>query len=179
MSITPPAMIGHQHAFGDAAMVIQWHVFAMFAPSYFTGHLIHRFGVRSVMAVGALAMLGAVGVNVSGTGVASFAAGLVLLGLGWNFLFVGGTTLVTELHATAEKAKVQAFNDVLVFGTVAATALLSGVVYDALGWTAVNLAVVAPLVAVLVALAFVPRAGREDAAETGQVSDTAGSPVGS
>jgi MFS family permease len=104
---------------------------------------------------------------------------LVLLGLGWNFLFVGGTTLVTELHATAEKAKVQAFNDVLVFGTVAATALLSGVVYDALGWTAVNLVVVAPLIAVLAALAFVPRAAREDVAETGAGEEAAGSPASS
>jgi MFS family permease len=172
-------MMGHKHAFGDAAMVIQWHVFAMFAPSFVTGHLIHRFGVRSVMAVGALAMLGAVAVNVTGTGIGYFAAGLVLLGLGWNFLFVGGTTLVTELHATAEKAKVQAFNDVLVFGTVAATALLSGVVYDALGWTAVNLVVVAPLIAVLAALAFVPRAAREDVAETGAGEEAAGSPASS
>ena len=161
MSITPPAMIGHKHAFGDAAMVIQWHVFAMFAPSFFTGHLIHRFGVRSVMSVGAVAMLGSVAVNVAGTGRwATFAAGLVLLGLGWNFLFVGGTTLVTELHDAAEKAKVQAFNDVLVFATVAATALLSGVLYDGLGWTAVNLAVVVPLLLALAALALAPRAER-------------------
>jgi predicted MFS family arabinose efflux permease len=179
MSITPPAMMGHHHAFGDAAMVIQWHVFAMFAPSFFTGHLIHRLGVRSVMAAGAVAMLGAVAVNVSGTGIAFFAAGLVLLGLGWNFLFVGGTTLVTELHAQAEKAKVQAFNDVLVFGTVAATALLSGVLYDTLGWTAVNLAVVAPLLAVLAAIAFVPRASREDAPEHEPDGEAAGSPAGS
>jgi predicted MFS family arabinose efflux permease len=179
MSITPPAMIGHAHAFGDAAMVIQWHVFAMFAPSFFTGHLIHRFGVRTVMATGAMAMLAAVAVNVAGTEMAFFAAGLVLLGLGWNFLFVGGTTLVTELHAPAEKAKVQAFNDVFVFATVAATALLSGVLYDALGWTAVNLAVVAPLLIALGALALVPRAGQEDAAETETADRAAESPVGS
>jgi MFS family permease len=163
MSITPPAMIGHDHAFPDAALVIQWHVFAMFAPSVFTGHLIHRFGVRPVMAVGACAMLGAAGANLAGTQMAHFAAGLVLLGLGWNFLFVGGTTLVTELHDVAEKAKVQAFNDVLVFGTVAATALLSGVIYDQLGWQAVNLAVVVPLLAVLAVIALAPRRRRADA----------------
>lgn len=94
-------------------------------------------------------------------------------------MFVGGTTLVTELHNAAEKAKVQAFNDVLVFGTVAATALLAGVLYDALGWTAVNLSVVVPLLAALTALVFVPRTKREDAPEQGYATGEAGSPTGS
>ncbi len=165
MSVTPPAMMGHGHGFAGAAFVIQWHVLAMFAPSFFTGHLIHRVGVRPILGLGALLMLACAGVNLTGTGMVQFAVALVLLGLGWNFLFVGATTLVTELHDSAEKAKVQAANDVLVFGTVAATALASGYIHEVLGWTVVNLAIVAPLLLALAAIVLVPRPAAEDAAE--------------
>lgn len=177
MSVTPPAMMGHDHGFAGAAFVIQWHVLAMFAPSFFTGHLIHRLGVRPILAAGAVMMLACVGVNLSGTGMVQFAVALVLLGLGWNFLFVGATTLVTELHDGSEKAKVQAANDVLVFGTVAVTALASGYIFDTLGWTAVNVAVVPPLVIALTAILLVPKPAREDAPESASAGGEADQPA--
>lgn len=152
MSVTPPAMLDCGHAFSSAAFVIQWHVFAMYAPAFFTGHLIQRFGVRTVIATGALLMLGSVAANLSGQAVAQFAGALVLLGGGWNFMFVGATTWVTQIHATAEKAKVQALNDMLVFASVAATSLGSGWIFATFGWTAVNLATVVPLALVLLAV---------------------------
>jgi predicted MFS family arabinose efflux permease len=151
---TPLAMLGCDHPFETAAFVIQLHVLAMYAPSFFTGHLIQRFGHLPVLGAGAVLMLACVAVNLSGEAVGHFSAGLILLGLGWNFLFVGGTALVTTTYRPEEKAKVQALNDTLVWGTVAATAFSSGAVYNGLGWGAVNLAVVVPLVAVLGAIAW-------------------------
>ena len=147
MTATPLAVIACNHPFESAAFVIQWHVVAMFAPSFFTGHLIQRFGVAPLLIVGTLLILGCVAVNLSGVEVAQFWAALVLLGLGWNFLFVGATALLTETYRPAEKAKVQGLNDFLVFGTVALTALTSGALFDTLGWEAVNLAVVVPVLA--------------------------------
>lgn len=163
MVSTPLAMLACAHPFESAAFVIQMHVLGMYAPSFFTGHLIHRFGLRPVMAVGALLLLGCVAVNVSGIAVANFAVGLVLLGLGWNFLFVGGTTLLTETYRPEEKAKVQAINDFLVFGTVAMTAFASGAVYDLYGWNVLNFALVVP---VLLALASLFWLGRRRQLET-------------
>lgn len=177
MSVTPPAMIGNAHGFAGAAFVIQWHVLAMFAPSFFTGHLIHRVGVRPILAIGACLMLACVAVNLTGTGMVQFAGALVLLGVGWNFLFVGATTLVTELHDDAEKAKVQATNDVLVFGTVAGTALASGYLFEVLGWTAVNLAIVVPLLAALLAILLVPKPKAEDAPEIEEETQGADQPA--
>lgn len=167
MSVTPPAMVDCGHPFSSAAFVIQWHVLAMYAPAFFTGHLIQRFGVRAVIAAGTVLMLGSVAANLSGQAVVQFAGALVLLGMGWNFMFVAATTWVTQIHAAAEKAKVQALNDVLVFASVAATSLGSGWIFATLGWTAVNLAVVAPLMLVLLAVLTLSRGspqGRESAA---------------
>ena len=107
MTATPLAMVGHGHAFGDAAIVIQWHIVGMFAPSFFTGHLIRRFGVLQVMLVGAAFLFVAIAAGATGSGFANYWTGLFCLGLGWNFLFIGGTTLLTETHTEAEKAKVQ------------------------------------------------------------------------
>ncbi|WP_241503701.1 MFS transporter [Ferruginivarius sediminum] len=157
MSVTPPAMLDCGHSFGSAAFVIQWHVFAMYAPAFFTGHLIQRFGVRAIVATGALFMLACVAANLSGQEIVQFAGALVLLGVGWNFMFVGGTTWVTQLHAEGEKAKVQALNDVLVFATVAVTSLGSGWIFDRLGWAAVNVAIVVPVVLVLLAVVMLAR----------------------
>ncbi len=147
MTATPLAMTAHQYPFADTTFVIQWHVFAMYAPSFVTGHLINRFGVLNVMAVGGLLVLAAAGVNLSGTELVDFASGLALLGVGWNFLFVGATSLLTTVHSPGEKGKVQGLNDFLVFGTVAVTALLSGAVHNNLGWQAVNYGIL-PLMAV-------------------------------
>lgn len=139
MTATPLAMLDCGFAFGDTAFVIQWHVFGMFAPAFVTGHLINRFGVLRVMMTGAVLLLGCIAINLSGVAIAHFWAGLALLGVGWNFLFVGSTTLLTEVHAPAEKAKVQGLNDLLVFGTVACTATTSGALHHAFGWKALNI----------------------------------------
>ncbi len=152
MTATPLSMVGHNHPFDHAATVIQWHVFAMFAPSFFTGHLIARFGIHSVIMAGAALVLTCVGINLAGTDYPNYIAALVLLGVGWNFMFIGATTLLTTTHDAAEKAKVQGLNEFVIFSAVALASLASGAVQHELGWIFVNL-VVAPLV--LAALAAV------------------------
>lgn len=150
MVATPLAMEGHHHGFEDAAFVIQWHVVAMFLPSFVTGDLIRRFGVRRILVAGVLLNLACVGVNFHGHGVGHYWLALVLLGVGWNFLFIGGTTLLTLAHRPEEKAKTQALNDFIVFGTVTMTALGSGALLATLGWAAVNALVIPFLLAVLI-----------------------------
>jgi MFS family permease len=153
MTSTPLAMTACGFAFGDAAFVIQWHALAMFAPSFVTGRLIGRFGAPRIILAGALLTGGAVATNLSSVALPAFWAGLVLLGLGWNFLYVGGAALLTAMHAPAERGKVQAANDFLVFAAVTASAFSSGYLHSHWGWPAVNLAVV-PLV-ILVGLVAV------------------------
>jgi MFS family permease len=138
MTATPLAMRLCGHSFESTASVIQWHVVAMFAPSFFTGHLIKRFGLPNVMAAGAVLMAVCVAINLSGETVVHFWVALALLGLGWNFMFVGATTLLTTTYRPAEKAKVQALNDLLVFGTVATTAFSAGAAHHTLGWAVLN-----------------------------------------
>lgn len=145
MTATPLAMQAHALDFGDTAFVIQWHILGMFAPGFVTGHLIHRFGVLNVMLAGVAFAVGCVAVNLTGVGILQFWLALVLLGVGWNFLFVGSTTLLTECYTPAEKAKTQAINDFLVFGAVALCSFSSGALQYGFGWQAVNLGVVAPL----------------------------------
>ncbi len=152
MTATPLAVVACAHGFTDAAFVIQWHILGMFAPSFVTGRLIGGFGARRIMLVGCGLMLACVATSLSGVTVAQFWAALLLLGIGWNFLFVGATTLLTTSYEIAEKAKVQAVNDLLVFGTVALASLSSGALQHLLGWAAVNLAVVPPLLGALGAL---------------------------
>ena len=150
MTATPLAMLACDHSFGDAAFVIQWHVLGMFLPSFVTGHLIRRFGTLSIVTVGALALLGCVAFNLAGVEVWNFWVALVLLGIGWNFMFIGGTTLLTDTYRPEEKAKVQSFNDFMVFGMVAAASLSSGFLQQTVGWQAVNSGIV-PLVALALA----------------------------
>jgi MFS family permease len=157
MVATPLAMIGCGHAFGDATLVIQWHVVAMFAPSFVTGRLIDRIGVERVVVLGAAIILACVGVNIHGLEVAHFWLGLVLLGIGWNFMFVGGTTLLTRTYAPEERAKVEGLNEVCMFGTVVLVSGLSGAMLETIGWTAMNLLVVGPVVLVAAALLLVQR----------------------
>lgn len=152
MSSIPLAMSSCGHKFFDTAQVIQWHVFAMFAPAFFTGHLIRRYGAQKIMAVGALLMAICVAVNVANNNLENFWIGGVLLGIGWCFLFIGGTTLVTETYSLVEKAKTQAANDFLVFGSVACAALLSGVFHELIGWEIMNYAALPFLVVVLCTL---------------------------
>ena len=150
MTSTPLAMLDSGFEFGETATVIQWHVLAMFLPSFFTGHLIERFGALTIIMTGALLQLCCVLVNLQGQEQWNFVTGLMLLGLGWNFLFLGGTTLLTTSYSGAEKAMAQGLNDFLVFGMVTVTALGSGALHHTFGWNAVNLVMVP-----FTALAFV------------------------
>ena len=165
MTSTPLAMQVEGHSFADTAQVIQWHVFAMFAPAFFTGHLIRRFGTLPVMTAGAVLLAVCVGVNLHGPAVADFLIANMALGVGWCFLFVGATTLVTEAHSASEKAKTQAANDFIVFGSVACAALLSGVLHELIGWKVMNYAVLPFLVIVLFALFALLRNQRRRAAK--------------
>ncbi len=163
MTATPLAMHQHAHAFADTAFVIEWHLLGMFAPSFFTGHLIRRFGVLNVMLAGALLNIACVAVNLAGTDVPHFWLALTLLGVGWNFLFVGGTSLLTETYAESEKAKAQALNDFAVFTVITASSLSAGALQHHFGWRTVNLGVLPLIVVILGALLWL-RAHRAAAA---------------
>jgi predicted MFS family arabinose efflux permease len=138
MTSAPLAMVGCGHSVTDATLGIQWHVLAMYAPSFVTGSLIARFGVERITAIGlGLIALAAV-VGISGLAVANFWGGLVLLGLGWNLAFIGATTMVTQCHRTEERNKVQAFNDFMIFGSMALSSFSSGQLLENVGWQAIN-----------------------------------------
>ncbi len=152
MTTTPIAMrVGHSFSFDDAAFVIEWHIFAMFAPGLFTGQLIARFGSLRIIAIGGLFLLVAVAVALSGTDLWQFWFAMFTLGLGWNFSFTGGTTLLTESHAPSERAKIQGTNDFIVFTFMAISSMFSGTLYHVMGWTWVNLAAL-PMIAVMMVL---------------------------
>ncbi len=153
MTATPLAIVACGFAFTDSAFVIQWHAFAMFAPSFFTGSLIARFGVLRIMMIGALALIVSVGISASGIELYQFWWGLVMLGIGWNFLFIGGTTLLGECHTPAEKAKVQGLNDFMVFSTVTVSSFSAGAIFYHFGWLEVNLSVL-PLIGIVIVLLF-------------------------
>jgi len=153
MTATPLAMHTRAMPLSDTAFVIQWHVVAMFAPSFITGRLIDRFGVPNILLAGALLNACCVATNLSGDSVWHFWAALLLLGIGWNFLFVGGTTLLTECYEPNEKSKTQAANDFIVFSTVSITALSSGTLHHWFGFATINLAVI-PLIIIVVAAIF-------------------------
>jgi predicted MFS family arabinose efflux permease len=142
MTSTPLAMQGTGHPFASTAFVIQWHVFAMFAPAFVTGHLIKRFGVLPVIATGCCLNLICMAVNLSGQGLWHYTAALMALGVGWNFMFIGGTSLLTGAITRPEQAKVQGLNDFLVFGSVALAALSGGFMNQTAGWGTVNMALV-------------------------------------
>ncbi|MEQ8380334.1 MFS transporter [Parvibaculum sp.] len=139
MTATPLAMTHHQHALPAAALVIQLHVLGMFLPSFFTGSLIARFGVLRIMLTGVGLLAGHVLLSLSGTGLASFASALVLLGIGWNFLYIGGTTLLTETYSEAEKGRAQATNDMTIFGVSLLASLSAGLLHQLFGWQMLNL----------------------------------------
>ncbi len=151
MIATPLAMHDYAHPFSDTAFVIQWHVFGMFVPSFFTGHLIRKIGTPNIMLAGVLLLGLCVGINFSGTTVIHFWSSLIFLGLGWNFLFVGATTQLTGTYSNNEKAKAQALNDFIVFSTVTLTSFSSGAVQNILGWKTINMAVIPFLVLIVFA----------------------------
>lgn len=150
MTATPLAMLACGFDFDNTATVIQWHVIGMFAPSFFTGHLIKRFGVLRIMAIGACLELVAATVALNGIAIENFMIALLCLGVGWNFLFVGGTTLITECHRPEERAKVQGFNDFTIFGLMAVSSFASGFIHDASGWAAIATIIVPGLIVTLV-----------------------------
>ena len=152
MTATPMAMIDCGFHFDQTASVIQWHVFGMFAPAFFTGHLIERFGAYRVMIAGTIALLLSCLTNLGGVAYWQFLTSLVLLGIGWNFCFIGATSLLTR-DAVA-KGKVQGLNDLLVFLTVAITALISGQLHHYLGWQAISLYVI-PVILLVTIILFV------------------------
>ncbi|MGH6959047.1 MAG: MFS transporter, partial [Dongiaceae bacterium] len=145
MTATPLAMVGHHHGFDDAAFVIQWHVLGMFIPAFFTGHLIARYGTLHVMLGGAVLLAACVGINLAGARVIEFWTALLALGVGWSFLYIGASTLLTESYRPAERATVQAFNDFMIGVAVSLASFSSGALHSRFGWEAVNYGV-APLI---------------------------------
>ena len=139
MTATPLAMDASAHPFSEAAFVIQWHIVGMFAPSFVTGNIINRLGLMTVMLVGVALNIVCVAIALAGVGVMHFWLALVLLGIGWNFMFVGATALLTESHTPAERAKVQGVNDSAIFITMIVTSLASGALFTIQGWHAMNM----------------------------------------
>lgn len=154
MTATPLAMVGAHHPFRDAAFVIQWHVIGMFGPSFFTGGLIRRFGVLTVMLAGVVLELASIAIALTGVHVISFWLAMVLLGVGWNFMFVGATSLLTECHTPAERAKTQGVNDFAIFFTMAISSASSGALFTSQGWQVMNIGAVPFLLAVGAAIAW-------------------------
>lgn len=150
MTAAPIAMVGHGHSVDHAALGIQWHVLAMFAPSFFTGKLIARFGKEKITALGLVLIAFSAAVALGGFGVGHFWGSLILLGIGWNFGFIGATTMVTDCHTPAERGKAQGANDFIIFGTVACASFFSGSLLHASGWEAINW-LVFPTVALVLA----------------------------
>ncbi len=138
MTATPLAMAHHHHDLPAAATVIQLHVLGMFLPSFFTGSLVARFGVLRIMLAGVALLAGHVLVTLTGVGFGSFAGALVLLGLGWNFLYVGGTTLLTTTYTAEEKSRAQATNDMTIFVVGLACSFSAGALLQTFGWQTLN-----------------------------------------
>jgi MFS family permease len=154
MTSTPIAMQVCGHPYGDAALVISSHVVAMFAPSFITGRLIRAFGVLPMMLLGALLNLVCIGVALAGIAVANFWWSMVLLGVGWNFLYIGGTTLLTETYRPEERAKAQGANDQAIFIVMVISSFTSGMTVTTAGWERVNLLALPLIGAVAVALSW-------------------------
>ncbi|MEZ5833696.1 MAG: MFS transporter [Dongiaceae bacterium] len=161
MTATPLAMKFCGFAIGSTATIISFHILGMFAPSFVTGHIIRRFGERNVLIAGAACFIGTVGCGLAGIDILNFWFALVLLGLGWNFLFVGGTSLLTKCYRPPERAKVQGFNDFVTFTGVAICSLTAGAVEQSWGWSAVLWGALVPTMLILVAVFWgAPRQAR-------------------
>jgi predicted MFS family arabinose efflux permease len=159
MTGAPLAMVGCGHTQDDATLGISWHVMAMFGPSFVTGRLINRFGAETIVALGLTLLLCCAAVALSGLGLWQFWTALILLGLGWNFGFIGATTMVAASYRPSEKGKAQGFHDFVLFGSVAFASLMSGAVYNAWGWNMLNWVIlpVAGLCLLLLALTSMKR----------------------
>ncbi len=166
MTSTPLAVVGCGFGTSDAANIVSAHVLAMYAPSFFTGHLIARFGARAIVGTGLVILAASGAVAMSGVELEQFYIALILLGLGWNFGFIGATTMLTAAHAPEERGRVQGMNDMIVFGGVFVASLSSGTLMNCsggtaeTGWQLVNLAMLPFLVlagSALIWLALRPR----------------------
>ena len=164
MTATPLAMGFCGLPYAASASVIGSHVIAMFAPSFFTGSLIRRFGVLNVMLAGAACQLACVAVALSGQLVMHFWWALVLLGIGWNFLYIGGSTLLTQAYRPSERAKVQGANEITIFSVQAVSAFSSGVLVNAAGWNTLNHVALPLIVAAGAAVVWLMARGRRQAA---------------
>ena len=163
MTSSPLAVVGCGYHTADAANVVTAHVLAMFIPSFFTGNLIARFGVEKIMAIGLVILAGAGMVDMAGVTLTNFFGGLILLGLGWNFGFIGATSMLTAAHTPAERGRMQGMNDFLVFGGVTLASFSSGGLMNCsgssvrAGWTSVNMAMTPFLVLAGAALIWLAR----------------------
>ncbi|MCC6250103.1 MAG: MFS transporter [Rubrivivax sp.] len=167
MAATPLAMQQCQHPFDRAALVLEWHVLGMFVPGFFTGHLIKRFGALPIMGVGVLLNLACVVVALSGVDLMQFLIALTALGVGWNFLYTGATTLFTTAYRPEEKNKAQGAMDMCVFGTMAFTSFASGALVTTQGWTLLNLGSLVPIALVAMALLWLAAQRRAALAQGG------------
>ncbi len=154
MASTPLAMQICSLPFEDTAMVLQWHVIGMFAPGFFTGALIKRFGVLQIMAVGVALNAACIAVALSGAGLQQFVVALFLLGVGWNFLFTGGTSLSMQAYRPEEKDRVQGMINFCVFGVMALSSFASGALVTTQGWEMLNLGSLVPVVLTATTLAW-------------------------
>jgi MFS family permease len=154
MAATPLAMQQCGLPFSAAAVVLEWHVIGMFAPGFFTGHLIKRYGTLPIMAAGVALNLGCIAIALSGVELHNFVAALLLLGVGWNFVFTGSTTLALTAYGPEERDRAQAVLNFFVFGTMAFTSLASGVLVTTQGWAWLNLGSLLPVAVVAGGLAW-------------------------
>ena len=160
MAATPIAMAQCSHPFSAAALVLEWHVLGMYVPSFFTGKLIRRFGVLPIMTIGLLLNIACVAFALTGNDVMHFLGALLVLGVGWNFLYIGASTLATEAWRPEEKTRGQAAIDFTVYATMTLTSFSSGALVTTGGWTAMNLGTLAPLVLLAAALLWLKRLRR-------------------
>ena len=154
MTAAPLAMVDHQHTQAEAVLGIQWHVIAMFAPSLVTGRLIAIFGKTSIVATGLALLIVSAIVGIAGIELFHFWGMLVLLGVGWNFSFVGATAMLTDTYRPAERGRVEGINDLVVFGSVALASFLSGQTLSTSGWDTINL-IVLPVAAIVLTAVLV------------------------
>jgi MFS family permease len=166
MAATPIAMQQCNLPFSDVALVLEWHVIGMFAPGFFTGHLIKRFGTLTIMGVGVVLNALCIAIALSGVDLHQFLAALFLLGVGWNFLFTGSTTLSLQTYTPEEKDKAQGALNFFVFATLAVSSLASGVLVTTRGWDLLNYGSMLPVALTGVALIWLVLRQRRDAAKT-------------
>ena len=164
MAATPLAMQVCGYPFSDAALVLEWHVIGMFAPGFFTGHLIKRFGVLQIMGVGVLLNVACIAVALTGVELHQFLVALFLLGVGWNFLFTGSTTLALEAWRPEEKDRAQAALNFFVFATMALTSFASGALVTTQGWQWLNVGSLLPVALTGVALVWLALVRRREVA---------------